>query len=109
MTASAADGGPSTTRVAVMAEAELDAGPGSAGQGAAGSGSTAGRAAAGSGGRSGSGGMRAAGAGGRGGAGGQAGSSSDVCMNELCFTAVDCWLLGAPECGFTECADFICK
>lgn len=97
---------------------DLDAGPSSAGSGAsagsvaAGSGGSSGSAAAGRGGRGGAGGMRAAGAGGRGGAGGaggQAGGASEACMNQLCFTLVDCWLLSVADCGYTACDNFICK
>lgn len=99
------------------ADQDLDAGPSAAGSGgaagsAAGSGGSSGRSAAGSGARGGTGGaggMHAAGSGGRGGAGGQAGGLSEACMNQLCFTVVDCWLLSAADCSYSTCEDFLCK
>jgi len=123
MSGLAADGG--VTR-GNGAEVDLDAGPAEAGSGRAGAGGrsgSAGTVAAGSGGRAGAGGMSGAGGqggragqgeragqGGRGGQGGAAGSApSEACMNQLCFTLVDCWLLSVEDCGYVACDNFICR
>jgi hypothetical protein len=74
--------------------------------GAAGSSSPAGTAGGGGAGRprGGSGGV-----GGMGGAGTAGGAGRDPsCDNLACFTVVDCWLLGAPDCNYTTCVNFVC-
>jgi hypothetical protein len=99
MAVSAADGGQT---VATPAEADLDAGPASAGSAGSSAAGSSGAVAAGSG-----------GAGGRGGAGGQAGAAgampSAACMNQLCFTLIDCWLLSSEDCNYVACDNFVCK
>lgn len=102
MTVTAADGGPA---VATTAEADLDAGPAPAGRTGSSAAGSSGAVAAGSGGRGGT--------AGRGGAGGQAGAAgampSAACMNQLCFTLIDCWLLSPEDCNYVACDNFVCK
>ena len=115
MAATAADGGRPAAADPAGAEADLDAGPSMAGTGAAGAAGTAGGgglagAAAGNGGLGGAGGRGGAGemsSAGQGGAGGS--TPSEACMNQLCFTLVDCWLLSVEDCAYVACDNFVCR
>jgi hypothetical protein len=87
--------------------ADTDAGPAAAGSGVAGSSAALA-------GRGGSSGASAAGSGGRGGAAGQGGAAgampaSAACMDQLCFTVLECWLLSPESCNYVVCENFVCR